>query len=188
MIPTRSSGYLRWRQLACAAFLVGITCFAAVRSFGLSRQPANTNWSAVAGAGDSVLQLPTVPVDDATIDLAHGGTGPVYGYSVVPGGVGSPAALRFAVDADPVVRRHYASFNLAATRVVRLTQPRLAHVSYRIGDSIYWTKRQLLLRAGETMLTDGVHYARTRCGNQLAVAPGVTSPSEPAPDVFEAPI
>ena len=46
----------------------------------------------------------------------------------------------------------------------------------------------MILRTGETMLTDGIHYARTRCGNQLAAAPAAISGDEPAAEVLDTPI
>ena len=104
------------------------------------------------------------------------------------GGAHSPESLRTAIAADPVARLHYANFDLAKVRVVRLTEPLVAHVSYRIGDRVFWTRKPLLLKADETLLTDGFHYARTRCGNQLAVVPGVTSADEPSAEALEIPV
>jgi hypothetical protein len=133
------------------------------------------------------LRFATEPLPDTATEPVGTNAEPVYPYSVVPGGVATPAALRRAIQDDPVVRRHYANFDISAMHVVRLRQAQLAHVSYRIGDHVYWTKRRRRLNAGETMLTDGEHYARTRCGNQLAVVPGQTSGEEPEPAVFDAP-
>jgi hypothetical protein len=64
----------------------------------------------------------------------------------------------------------------------------VAHVSYRIGDDVFWTKKPLLLKAGERLLTDGEHYARTRCGNQLAASPGPVSADEPPAGAFDSPL
>jgi hypothetical protein len=124
--------------------------------------------------------MDTVPVKDADL--------PVYPYSIIPGGAATPAALARAIEHDPVVRAHYSNFDLGNVRLVRLTEPHVAHVSYRIGDQVFWTRRPLILRTGETMLTDGVHYARTRCGNQLAAAPLAVSGDEPAAEVFDTPL
>ena len=38
------------------------------------------------------------------------------------------------------------------------------------------------------MLTDGIHVARTRCGNQVADVPGEVSPFEPPAEEMEVPI
>ena len=131
-----------------------------------------------------LLALRTEPVDDAT----DTGDQPAYPYSIIPGGARNADALRTAIDADPVVRVHYANFDLAKVHIVRLTEPRLVHVSYRLGDQVFWTRRPVLLKANETLLTDGVHYARTRCANRLAVTPGPISATEPAVGVLDTPI
>jgi hypothetical protein len=113
---------------------------------------------------------------------------PAYSYSVIKGGAPTPETLRQAVHVDPVVRTHYANFDLPSVRVVRLTQPRTAHVSYRMGNAVYWTRRPVTLNAGELLLTDGAHYARTRCGNQIADVAGVTTDAEPSPAILDEPL
>ena len=65
---------------------------------------------------------------------------PHYPYSVVPGGVHSTMELASA-GRDPVVAAHYARVNMASARIETVRAPRRVHVSYRIGDRIYWTKR-----------------------------------------------
>jgi hypothetical protein len=112
----------------------------------------------------------------------------VYPYSIIAGGARNVDELKHAIAADPVVAAHYAGFDLENVHAIRLEQPRLAHVSYRIGDAVYWTRKPLLIGAGETVLTDGVRTARTRCGNQLAETPGEVSPAEPAPAELDTPL
>jgi hypothetical protein len=104
----------------------------------------------------------------------------VYPYSVIPGGIKSVEELKNAIAKDPVVSAHYATFHLSRARIIRLDRERSIHVSYRLGDHVYWTKRKLKLAKGETLITDGVHTARTRCGNLISstVLPPVF-PSEP---------
>jgi hypothetical protein len=109
----------------------------------------------------------------------------VYPYSIIAGGARGVDELKQAIAGDPVVAAHYAGFDLEKTHAVRLEQPKLAHVSYRIGNAVYWTRRALLIQAGETVLTDGVRIARTRCGNQLADTPGEISTEEPVPAVLD---
>jgi hypothetical protein len=113
---------------------------------------------------------------------------PIYPYSVIPGGASQVEELKHAIARDPVVAAHYAEFALDNTRVERLTQPRLAYVSYRIGDSVFWTRNRIALKSGETILTDGVRGARTRCGNQIADQPGPVSPLEPPEAVLDTPV
>jgi hypothetical protein len=113
---------------------------------------------------------------------------PFYSYSVIPGGVESAQELKNAVFHDPVVAGHYADFNLAKARVVRLDRDRAVYVSYRLNDRVYWTKKTLKLLKGETVITDGVHEARTRCGNRVSDTPAEpVSPQEPPARVMAAP-
>lgn len=111
----------------------------------------------------------------------------IYRHSVISGGVHSAVELAAALRHDPVARVHYADFNVAAARVLRVEQSRLVHVSYRIGDKIYWTRNKVRLAAGENLLSDGQHLARARCGNRIADLPqGPVSAHEPAPEVLDA--
>lgn len=112
----------------------------------------------------------------------------LYPYSVIPGGVRNSAELRNAVAHDEVVAQHYSDFDLRAVRVARLKKARAVFVSYRVGSRIFWTKNRLNLPAGETVLTDGEHMARTRCGNRISegpVAPVLNN--EPSPEAMEIP-
>jgi hypothetical protein len=112
---------------------------------------------------------------------------PVYRHSVIPGGVHGAAELASKLARDPVASIHYANFNVARASLVRLAKARLVHVSYRIGDKIYWTKNKVRLAPGEELLTDGAHLVRTRCGNRIADSrQAMESDKEPAPDVLDA--
>jgi len=105
----------------------------------------------------------------------------VYPYSVIPGGVYSKAELQAALDSDAIVTRHYASFRWASARPVELTAGRRAYVSYRMGDSIYWTRRPVRLAKGEMLLSDGESAVRARCGNRISQTPRQpTNPAEPS--------
>jgi hypothetical protein len=108
----------------------------------------------------------------------------VYPYSVIPGGVESAAELRNSITRDPVVAKHYEDFAIERARVVRLSEDRALYVSYRLGNRVFWSKKQFMLLKGETVITDGEHMARTRCGNRVAESPaGPVLAEEPA---FEA--
>ena len=96
---------------------------------------------------------------------------PNFPYSVIPGGAYSQSELRFASQNDPLVREHYRGFDIHSTRLVTLTADRYQYVSYRAHNQIYWTKRRLRIPKGEILLTDGTHYARSRCGNRLSSTP-----------------
>ena len=96
---------------------------------------------------------------------------PIFRYSIVPGGVRSSSEVARAMQLDPVVKNHYAKVTPAALRSETLSAPMTAHVSYRVGDKVYWTKKTVALPAGEKVLTDGTTMLRQRCGNIISMAP-----------------
>ncbi len=114
----------------------------------------------------------------------------VYPYSIIPGGAESAAELRSAMAYDPVVAAHYAGFDLAKARVFRVQQARAVYVSYRRGDDVFWTSKKLRLAVGETLITDGQHISRTRCGNQISELPHtpVSPVDEPVPETLDTPL
>lgn len=106
---------------------------------------------------------------------------PVYPYSVIAGGIRSAGELKSAISKDAVVSGHYSDFNLSKSRIIESKTEKLAYVSYRIGNNIFWTKKKIRLPKGEKLVTDGVNYARTRCGNRFSEAPKVpTFAGEPS--------
>jgi len=150
------------------------------------RQPFSEN-----RAGASVSTSPFSSTEGPPTSMALRGkpVRVVYPYSVIPGGVESVGELKNAIARDPVVSAHYAAFQLSRARIIRLDGGRSMHVSYRIGSKVYWTKRELKLAKGETLITDGIHMARTRCGNLVskAVAEPV-SPNEPKIQDMDTPL
>lgn len=110
----------------------------------------------------------------------------VYRNSVVPGGVHSAAELAEVMQRDPIAAAHYTNFNLAKAHLVQVEQSRMVHVSYRIGNQIYWTKNKVRLALGEYLLSDGEHLIRARCGNRIAdTVQGPVLINEPPPEVLE---
>jgi len=110
----------------------------------------------------------------------------VYPYSVVPGGVKDPSELRAKALRDYVVRQHYSHFDYNQARLVRATEAREVYLSYRIRDTVYWTRKKVRLHPGELLLTDGKITARARCGNQISeTAKPEVSEEEPAEDVLD---
>ncbi|HNY39680.1 MAG TPA: PEP-CTERM sorting domain-containing protein [Bryobacteraceae bacterium] len=95
----------------------------------------------------------------------------VYPYSVVPGGVEDGAEVLEALARDPVVRAHYEGYAAAQARVVLLAEPRMVHVSYRVKDKVYWTRKKVQLKKGEKLITDGKQFLRARCGNRVSDVP-----------------
>jgi len=113
----------------------------------------------------------------------------VYPYSVVAGGVHRPDELRRAVARDRVVAAHYSDFDVSRARVVKLSAAKTAYVSYRMKNRVYWTKKKVTLAKGETLITDGKNYARTRCANRVSdSAQAAVSPQEPSPVVIDTPV
>jgi hypothetical protein len=113
----------------------------------------------------------------------------VYPYSVVPGGLKDASDLRSAALRDYVIRQHYAHFNFANAELVRATEAREVYLSYRIRNTVFWTRKKVRLHPGELLLTDGKITARTRCGNQISdTAKPEVSDEEPAVDVLDQPV
>lgn len=112
---------------------------------------------------------------------------PTYGYAVIPGGAWDAQELRRAVLRDAVVADHYRHVDPATMRAETVATDRLAYVSYRVDDRVYWTKRKLLIRNGETILTNGQVEIRSRCGNCISLEPMLpTSDNEPDESQFDA--
>lgn len=113
----------------------------------------------------------------------------IYPYSVVPGGVRDAGGLREAVATDRAVARHYSHFDFKNARLERISAAREVYVSYRIRDTIFWTRKKVHLPAGELLLTDGKIAARAKCGNQISdTAKPEVSDEEPAEDVMDQPV
>jgi PEP-CTERM motif len=113
----------------------------------------------------------------------------VYPYSVVPGGIKNSASLREIAARDRAVSQHYSRFDYSKAHLVRVTEPREVYVSYRIRDTIFWTRKKIRLPAGELLLTDGKITARAKCGNQVSdMARPEVSDQEPEEDILDQPV
>src|SRR5580704_13226396 len=149
--------------------------------------PPITSELKVPNQGSAGLESYQVAAEDILSASSAGRA--VYPYSVIPGGANSSKELVAALRIDSVARGHYADFDAAAARIVRVAANRKAYVSYRKGDQIFWTRTQVNLRAGETLLSDGEHLARTRCGNRVSAVPrSPVSPEEPEETAGDAPV
>ena len=143
--------------------IIAIVIFAFVAALGLHRvsqlilrgQPLNLR----------------VVLSGGAVSPAERALRPNYPYSVIPGGAYSPAELQNSASKDNIVRAHYADFDLKSARVVTLAADRFQYVSYRVKNNVYWTRTKLRIPKGEVLLTDGVNFARTRCGNRLSNVP-----------------
>lgn len=156
------------------AMLAGATNWLTREADAFQRSPASLPDEAFAG------REPTSFWDDGRA---------VYPYSVVPGGVRTPEELEAAAARDPVVREHYKDVDLAQLRPVALDAGRLAYVSYRVGDKVYWTKNKVRLAKGELVLTGACDGVRGRCGNRISDVPMTpVAEVEPSEEVLDAPV
>jgi PEP-CTERM motif-containing protein len=166
ILETLRSRVTKARGILAALFVVavaGISIALISHSRDVSQKSA-----APAAAEPRPPGISSAPGSDL-IDLALvQNSRPIYPYSIIPGGVSSAVDLKSAIANDPVVASHYSGFDLAKARVVRLDKELRAYVSYRMGNNVYWTSHKLAVRAGESILTDGRHLARTHCGNRLS--------------------
>jgi hypothetical protein len=113
---------------------------------------------------------------------------PNYPYSVVPGGIYSGKELRRSIENDPAVGRHYAGFDPEKARLLVAQVDSFEYASYRVRGQIFWTGRKLRIPKGEVLIGDGVHLARTRCGNRLSAVPVPhTSGQEPGTEELSLP-
>ena len=132
-------------------------------------------------AADSVALSEPFVIDE----LPHfAGDRPDYRYSVISGGAYDGLELSAAMRNDPVVAAHYAQVDPSRVRAERVTRDRLVFVSYRKGNDVYWTRNKVLLRQGETILTDGKTLIRAKCGNCISEQPLLPT-SESEPEVVE---
>jgi hypothetical protein len=110
----------------------------------------------------------------------------IYPFSLVPGGIATIDELKRAIAGDPALAAHYAGFNLLNARVTLLGRDRLAYVSYRKDNRIFWTTKKVRLTKGEKVITDGVHTIRARCGNLASDGrQSPTSATEPLEAVLD---
>ena len=149
--------------LACAAALCASCLLYRVLT---AKRPART----APDAAQAVTGRDHAAVRPAAIGRPHRS---IYPYSVIRGGAYSAGELEAALRTDPVVAAHYAVFDRTRIHLIAKEpdQPASVYVSYRRGNRIYWTRRKVQLAAEETLLTDGVHLARARCGNRISLTP-----------------
>jgi hypothetical protein len=82
------------------------------------------------------------------------------------------------------VRSHYSDIGARLTREA-MPRDQWLYTSYRVGASVYWTRHTVRVRAGETVLSDGVHMIRGRCGNRLSSVPNKPTRLIDPPSILE---
>src|SRR5688572_6581112 len=160
------------------AIILGVAVLAAAIGFAIGNSPQSIGSGPESSASSPETTLSAAALDDAPA---------VYPYSIIPGGAQSTEELRRAIEKDPVVAAHFAAFDLSRTRVETLETPRVAYVSYRTGQDVFWTRKPVVIPAGERVFTDGTNTARVRCGNCLSESPGPVSVDEPPAEVLDTP-
>lgn len=139
--------------------IIGVAICATAFALGYKPDPIGAGLQAAAPA--TALLSSHAPAAKST-------TRRVYPFSIVPGGVASQAELVRMVRNDRVVASHYATFDVSRAYPVTVAAPRAVHVSYRKGDKVYWTAKKVMLREGETLLSDGKNEMRARCANRIS--------------------
>ena len=179
----RQDGARRHRVLtACVTVALFVAALATTARFSISNDDDHQPESK---SGLASLEFDADLGTTADDQLLTSGLGrPVYMHSVVPGGVYSASELRSAIRDDAVVAAHYRDLDQSRLRTEIVAQDRYVHVSYRKGDRIFWTKNKVLLRQGETIITDGKTQVRARCGNCISEDPLLPT-SESEPEVIE---
>ncbi|MBD8529473.1 MULTISPECIES: PEP-CTERM sorting domain-containing protein [unclassified Massilia] len=152
---------MRFRRRLVAGAFAAIAACAAAYAVSLAMVPESTPVAAAPAAQEKLVATGSDVVPARR----------VYRYSVVPGGAANGAELAQAIRNDRVVAAHYAGFDVQRARAVTVAAPRAVHVSYRKGDTVYWTAKKTMLKAGETLLTDGHNDMRARCANRISDVP-----------------
>jgi len=171
---SRGSGPKRRRRAVLAAMLGTALLLTLGNAVGLLDEPPAVQAPARTG---SYLDI------DAPVTLRRAN----YNHSVIPGGAFNGQELKRAVNRDAVVAQHYSDVDPSTMRPEILKADRLAYVSYRLGDRVYWTSKKVRIRSGETILTNGQTEIRARCGNCISMEPLMpTSADEPDPMQLDA--
>ena len=141
--------------------LLILIVFLALYDIGLLVLPAHAKQSTV--KIDTAL-VETVP---ETASFSH----PVLNYSLIPGGISTLAEFRAAIAANSILRARFADFNWDAAYITQTQNPMYVFVSFAKDGHLFWTKKPMLIPAGEAIITDGVHTILMRCGNEIAWTP-----------------
>jgi hypothetical protein len=189
--PSLGIGFCR-KSYLCRFEVLAVLACVSLLGWSIAKPSAGSHNASIHrdGAVGSPFEFSPLAASAALHERDAANRPPVYPYSIIPGGVLSAAELRSAVAHDSVVAAHYAAFDLAKARVFRLQEARAVYVSYRRGDDVFWTSKKLRLAVGETLITDGQHTSRTRCGNQISDVPRtpISLVDDPLPQTLDTPL
>ncbi|HEX2966591.1 MAG TPA: PEP-CTERM sorting domain-containing protein [Syntrophorhabdaceae bacterium] len=120
-------------------------------------------------------------------DSAFEGNGKWYGLCD-KNSIRSIEDFRAAVNRDPALKIHYATFNWQNARIGRLEHAVMAYVYFKKDGQIFRKEKPIKLVAGDEYITDGDTRVRTHCCNSYvlaseteAVQPALYHPSVPEP-------
>jgi hypothetical protein len=94
-------------------------------------------------------------------------------------GANSVSQFRLSLDQDPQLASYFSDFDWSKAELIKLQSPMQMHVSYKKNGKIHFTRKKLLISAGETVITDGNYWIRSYCCNELSREPVAVSPDEP---------
>jgi hypothetical protein len=100
------------------------------------------------------------------------------------------ARFKTQVMSDPQLMEHYRYFDWEKAVVIANPEDWYSSVLYKKNGKVFWTKKRLLIKKGEKILTDGKALIRTYCCNQIALAPPgpfLPPPDEPPPEDLQPP-
>jgi hypothetical protein len=172
---------LRPRIWALAVVLVGfLSIGSSLIAAGVMTHLLLPWQSRLPASNSPVIYQPSVVIEQKTRT--------VYPYSIVPGGAESLDEAKRAMQ-EPGMKAIYPDIDFAHLRQVKLKKDLSGYVSYRWGETIYWTSMEVTIRVGETVFTDGVHLVRGRCLNDYSPIPMLPiRPDEPSEQVLDTPV
>jgi hypothetical protein len=133
-------------------------------------------WTASSAQRHEIHHTPSAVLIAATKPIQY----PVYGHSVVDGGIHTMDEMYTAKFLHPA----YASFDMSAARIVDLPTALVGFVSYRADNkNIYWTRTPMTIPAHEMLFTDGHLFIRARCGNIISLVPMTPTQRETPSDI-----
>jgi hypothetical protein len=130
---------------------------------------------------------PFVKPDISVVDtpLVHASFRPLN-FALLRGGFSSVDEFFERVHDDPVLHAFYGDCSDRNASMHALPENITAFSTFRKGDKILWSRKPLLIKQGEYVMTFCGKSVLARCGNLISVVP-MTPSEDIAPAVLEAP-